>query len=30
MLCSSPGEPFFMVSQNPLSDERYLELLRAE
>ncbi len=30
MLCSAPGEPFFVVSQNPLGESRYMELLRAE
>jgi len=30
MLCAAPGDPFFVVSQNPLADNRYLEYLRGE
>jgi hypothetical protein len=30
MLCHSPGDPFFVISQNPLADGGYMELLRAE
>ena len=30
MLCSAPGEPFFVISQNPLSNGNYVELLREE
>ena len=30
MLCPEPGVPFFVLSQNPLADGRYLDLLQAE
>jgi hypothetical protein len=30
MLCRAPGDPFFVVSQNPLCDGGYLDYLRAE
>jgi len=30
MLCTAPGEPFFVLSQNPLADGRYMDLLRRE
>jgi hypothetical protein len=30
ILCYAPGEPFFVVSQNPLADGAYMELLREE
>ena len=28
MLCTAPGDPFFVVSQNPLLDSRYRQYLR--
>jgi len=30
LVCAAPGDPFFVVSQNPLADSRYEEYLRGE